>query len=296
MTHASLFSGGGGFDLAAEICGIENIFQVEIDDYCQSMLKKNFPNVPKFSDIKQFNGVSYHGTIDIISGGLPCQPFSVAGKRKGTTDDRFLWAEMYRIIQEIRPRWVIIENVQGLLTSEHGMVFESCLTDLESQGYETETFIIPAQAVNAPHLRNRVWIIANSGSRNGRSLCRQTANTGIKQKKINERGNVGNFDITENTSNSNGKRKLQSSRFISKKRKRISNRDSEKSRWDGNWIDTASKLCRVDDGLSNRLERIKMLGNGIVPQVAIQIFLAILFAEKSFFKQNQKDLSWQRRN
>jgi len=144
--------------------GWKNIFNCEIDPFCQKILKQHFPNAKQYYDIKKFNGKKYCGKIDIISGGFPCQPFSVAGKRKGSGDDRHLWPEMLRVIREIKPRFVVGENVGGLITWNEGMVFDEVLSDLENEGYEVQAFIIPACAVNAPHRRDRVWIIANNQS------------------------------------------------------------------------------------------------------------------------------------
>lgn len=162
MTHASLFSGIGGFDLAAEWCGMTNVFQVEIDQFCQKVLEKNFPNTKRYGDIKQFDGTEYRGTIDVLSGGFPCQPFSQAGKRAGTEDDRYLWPEMLRVIREIQPQWVVGENVAGLITWNNGLVFEQVCADLEAEGYEVQPLVIPACAVNAPHRRDRIWFVAHS--------------------------------------------------------------------------------------------------------------------------------------
>lgn len=134
FTHGSLFSGIGGFDLAAQWTGWENVFQCEIDNYCQKILTKNFPNVKRFGDIKEFDGTQYTNRIDILSGGFPCQPFSVAGQRKGKEDARHLWPEMFRVIKEIRPTWIVGENVTGII----GLALEQVLSDLESSGYNTE--------------------------------------------------------------------------------------------------------------------------------------------------------------
>lgn len=152
MTHASLFSGIGGFDYAATKVGWENVFQVEKDKWCQRLLAKRFPNADLYSDIKDFNGGKYRGKVDVISGGFPCQPFSVAGKQQGTEDDRYLWPEMLRVIQEVRPTWVVGENVTGIIT----MALDKVLSDLEAIGYSCQTFVIPACSVDAIHRRNRV--------------------------------------------------------------------------------------------------------------------------------------------
>lgn len=158
MRHGSLFSGIGGFDLAAQRCGWKNMFQVEIDSFCQRVLTKNFPGVHRHGNIKTFDACPYRGAIDVLSGGFPCQPYSVAGKRLGDKDDRALWHEMLRIVTEIRPRWIVAENVPGLIRME----IDNIISALESEDYACETFVIPACAVNAPHRRDRVWIVAHS--------------------------------------------------------------------------------------------------------------------------------------
>ena len=160
MKHGSLFSGVGGFDLAAEWMGWENIFQVEWDEYCQKVLAKNFPNVKRYGDIKEFKGES--GSVDILTGGFPCQPFSTAGKRKGESDDRYLWPEYIRVIREIKPAYVVGENVAGLASMEDGKTLEGIFLDLEGEGYEVESFIIPACSIGMWHRRNRLWIIAHT--------------------------------------------------------------------------------------------------------------------------------------
>ena len=133
MTHGSLFSGIGGFDLAAEWMGWENIFHCEISEFPRQILKYHFPNSICYEDIKKTDFTKHRGEIDIISGGFPCQPYSQAGKRKGKEDDRHLWPEMLRVIREVQPRFVVGENVSGLLTWNNGMVFHEIITDLENE-------------------------------------------------------------------------------------------------------------------------------------------------------------------
>jgi DNA (cytosine-5)-methyltransferase 1 len=162
MKHGSLFSGIGGFDLAAEWMGWENIFHCEIAEFPRQILKYHFPNSICYEDIKKTDFTKHRGEIDIISGGFPCQPYSNAGKRRGKEDDRHLWPEMLRVIREVQPRFVVGENVSGLLTWNNGMVFHEIITDLENEGYETQAFFIPACATNAPHQRFRIWFIAHS--------------------------------------------------------------------------------------------------------------------------------------
>lgn len=173
LRHGSLFSGIGGFDLAAEWMGWENVFQVEIDPFCQKVLEKNFPNVTKYGDIKEFNGTKYRGAVDIISGGFPCQPFSSAGKRKGNKDDRHLWPEMLRVIGEVQPSYIVGENVYGLLNWSKGLVFEQVCADLENEGYQVQPVILPACAVDAPHRRDRIWFVAYSQGNHDRRAERE---------------------------------------------------------------------------------------------------------------------------
>ena len=169
MTHGSLFSGIGGFDLAAEWSGWENLFNCEWEEFPRKVLKHHFPNAKQYGDIKEFDATDYNGRIDILSGGFPCQPFSVAGKRKGSEDERHLWPEMLRVIRECKPRWVVGENVRGLVSWSDGLVLEACYSDLEALGYSVQSFIIPACATNAPHRRDRVWIVAYQSDNRPRS-------------------------------------------------------------------------------------------------------------------------------
>ena len=160
MKHGSLFSGLGGFDLAAEWMGWENIFHCEWMEFPRKVLDYHFPNADSHIDICKTDFKKYANKIDILTGGFPCQPFSMAGKRKGTNDERYLWGEMLRAIQEIEPTFVIAENVFGITNIDDGLVFEQVCLDLEAQGYEVQPFIIPAAAKNAPHRRDRVWFVA----------------------------------------------------------------------------------------------------------------------------------------
>jgi DNA (cytosine-5)-methyltransferase 1 len=247
FTHASLFSGIGGFDLAAEWMGWQNVFQCEIDPFCQKVLKYSFPQCDLFSDIKTSNFSKYHGTINVISGGFPCQPFSVAGKRKGASDNRYLWSEMLRVLHEVQPQWIVVENVCGLLTLQSGMVFERVCADMENAGYTVQSFVIPACAIGAPHRRDRIWIVAHADNER----------TGRLQNKSHTQGTHCGNELPE-------------------KQYTIPN-------WDN--FPTQSPVCNRDDGLSFELadiafskwrnESIKALGNAIVPQVAYQIFKAI---------------------
>ena len=162
MRHGSLFSGIGGFDLAAEWCGWENVFHCEWNTFGQKVLKHHFPKSISYNDITKTDFTIHRGDIDIISGGFPCQPYSSAGKRLGKEDERHLWPEMLRAIREIQPSWVVGENVRGLTNWNGGLVFDEVQSDLEAEGYEVLPFLLPACAVNAPHRRDRIWFIAYS--------------------------------------------------------------------------------------------------------------------------------------
>lgn len=161
MTHASLFSGIGGFDLAAEWAGWTNAFNCEIDSFCRKVLKYHFPDAEQYEDIKKSDFSKWRDRIDVLTGGFPCQPFSLAGKRKGTDDDRYLWPAMLGVIRTVRPRWVVGENVYGIVNWSDGLVFDTVCSDLEAAGYEVQPYIIPACGVGAPHRRDRVWFVAH---------------------------------------------------------------------------------------------------------------------------------------
>lgn len=212
-----------------------------------------------------------HKTLTILTGGFPCQPFSQAGRRKGTADDRYQWPNMFRVIQNVKPDWVIAENVRGLVTWNEGMVLEQVCVDLESEGYEVQPFIIPACAVNAPHRRERVWIIAN---------CANSRVKGLQKREINPDDAADTRCIG---------RKKRSSENIQPESKKPERQNSYYSGWERDWREVAASTCnaRMDDGLPRevdgisysfakwRNESIKAYGNAIVPQVAMEIFRAI---------------------
>jgi DNA (cytosine-5)-methyltransferase 1 len=183
MRHGSLFSGIGGFDLASEWMGWENVFHCEWNEFGQKVLKYYWPKAITYNDITKTDFSVHRGTIDILTGGFPCQPYSSAGKRLGKEDSRHLWPEMLRTIREIQPTYVVGENVRGLTNWNGGLVFDEVQADLEAEGYEVTPFLLPACAVNAPHRRDRIWFVAfNSKSiRNSkiREVCKGKDNESI---------------------------------------------------------------------------------------------------------------------
>ena len=195
LTHLSLFSGIGGMDLAAEWAGIETVGQCEWADYPTKVLEKHWPDIARWRDIRTLTGESFYEktgrrTVDIISGGFPCQPFSVAGKQRGKEDDRYLWPEMVRVIKELRPSWIVGENVTGIIR----MALPDILSELEACGYRTRVFHIPASGVGARHHRYRVAIVGYA-EHNGLSSAEITR--GAKEA-------AGEFEGTGESGNSNG--------------------------------------------------------------------------------------------
>ena len=180
MKHGSLFSGIGGFDLAAEWMGWENVFHCEIDEFPRKILNYYWPNSISYHDIKTTDFSVHRGQIDILTGGFPCQPYSAAGKRLGKEDDRHLWPFMLDAIRSIQPRWVVGENVRGLVNWSDGLVFEEVQVDLEAEGYEVQAFILPAAGIGAPHRRDRVWFVAYANHGDDRR------NTGKNERESGE--------------------------------------------------------------------------------------------------------------
>lgn len=304
MIHGSLFSGIGGFDLAAEWMGWENAFHCEWEEFPRKVLSYHFPNAKSYGDIKETDFTIWRGRIDILSGGFPCQPFSQAGKRKGTEDDRYLWHEMLRAIQEISPRWIVGENVRGLVNWNGGMVFDQVCSDLESEGYKVFPILIPAAAVNAPHRRDRIWFVAhkdteqngwgsNFGQKDPKEWRQRNTSAGD-----NERVRANDEEIRA-TPDTDSERLFRCGQDLSGTK----GERGEASEWRNNrqqagtgqknnrphekWknFPTQSPLCGGNDGLPRELdgitfpkwrnESIKAYGNAIVPQVAHEIFKII---------------------
>ncbi|MET7253444.1 DNA cytosine methyltransferase [Dyadobacter fermentans] len=267
MKHGSLFSGIGGFDLAAQWMGWTNVFHCEWNPFAQRILKHYWPNAKSFNDITTSDFTVFRGLIDILTGGFPCQPYSSAGKRLGKEDHRHLWPEMLRAVREIQPRWVIGENVSGLTNWNAGMVFEEVQADLESAGYEVTPFLLPACAVAADHRRDRIWFLSRLNTddcSNGRSRYKEF------EKELE--GLVDGISLHEPDALSRAG--IAAGSFLDRPEfNRLAEFPTESPVWVG------------DDGFPSRLdgiavsdwrfESIKGAGNAIAPQVAMQLFRAI---------------------
>jgi len=315
-----LFSGIGGFSLGLESTGyFETIAFVEKDKFCQQVLKKNFKDIPIESEVRDVKGDRY--AADIVCGGFPCQPFSVAGKRKGTDDDRYLWDETIRIVRECKPRWFIGENVEGIINIQEGVVLRQVCDDLEKEGFEVQCVVIPASGIGAWHQRKRVWILAYS-KHNGshRSKGNETIESSNQSKEwlfIRDDQDVSNTigklsdgcssttrvsttELERLDSNEKENRNEVRSKAERCSEQTISNTNEQRTQvqikgkhtsieMSGSssketWWQTQSSLCRVPDGVSyeldkHRTNRIKALGNSIVPLIARELGLAIIKAE-----------------
>jgi DNA (cytosine-5)-methyltransferase 1 len=341
MNFLSLFSGIGGFDLGLEAAGMKCIGQVEIDPFCQKVLAHYWPEVKQIGDIKNVRGDEF-GTVGLVCGGVPCQPASCAGKRKGSKDDRWLWPETFRIVRSIKPAWCLFENVRGITSLESGVVFDNLLSELESYGYEVQAFCIPACAVDAPHRRDRIWIVAHATSTRERRIERDfcEAECGSRKslfQRINRAGEdvahteqfrggwagrlqefgktKGKMEETSNqfkgtgnnVSNPDGtgfeeQRRTEPIQSTHDSIKYVSENVADtlhdgSYRTEGNAPEScgnepgngiSERVCvwlpepgvgRVANGVPNRVDRLRSLGNAVVPQI-VEIFgRAIMYSE-----------------
>ena len=280
MKHLDLFSGIGGFALAARWVGWETVGFCEIDPYCQKVLRKHWPDVPIHEDIRELDGQNYKGAVDIITGGFPCQDISLAGKGAGIDGERSgLWSELARLIGEIRPAYAVLENVSALL----GRGLERVAGDLAEIGYDSEWHCIPASAVGAPHRRDRIWIITYAGHAKSQGRKQNAQGSG---SRIKSRHQPTSFRAS--VADPIGMRELQPE-----------GREQDQWRWacdggdvqhpthytsisegirrresSGQWR-VEPDVGRVAHGVPARVDRLRGLGNAIVPQVAEVIFRAI---------------------
>jgi DNA (cytosine-5)-methyltransferase 1 len=235
VKHLDLFSGIGGFALGLQKVGFETVAFCDIEKYCQHLLKQKWNGIKIYSDVREITKEKFKAdgieSPEIITGGFPCQPFSVAGSRKGTDDNRHLWPEMFRIIKEFKPRWIIGENVRGIVSIQDGLVFETVCTDLESEGYEVQTFNIPAVGVGAPHKRERIWIVANSRcSIRGKQSSRNSESIGSRTFKKTERSTdtskiTGSSERAETMADTESKRTGENNERLRSRTSGISGRE-----------------------------------------------------------------------
>jgi DNA (cytosine-5)-methyltransferase 1 len=233
--HGSLFSGIGGFDLAAEWMGWENVFHCEWNEFGQKVLKYYWPEAKSFTDITKSDFTHYANKIDILTGGFPCQPYSTAGKRKGKDDERHLWPEMLRAIREISPRYVVGENVRGLTNWNGGLVFDEVCAELEALGYQVAPVIIPACGVNAPHRRERIWFVAYNNSVIRRKGRESKFGKQPRYRKSNESCYTKINGATTNTNGTEQRNNAGSD-----------NREAEEIRWE-NESDVSREFCSYGD-------------------------------------------------
>lgn len=285
-----LFSGIGGFSLGLERAGFQTVAFCEIEKYPRLVLEKHWPGVPIFEDVRLLDGKQFRGTVELICGGFPCQPFSVAGKRRGKEDNRHLWPEMLRLIREIKPAFVIGENVAGFIK----MALDDVLLDLESEGYTCQSFVIPACAVGAVHRRDRVWIIACRSGLSASDFSKKerkesgedVADTNLSgrwksNKKMAREASEQSDGVCfqpEQTDTNTGSRRLQ--RSTKEQVSGFSHIQGELVRRGetiGILLDTSeSAILGVCDGFPGRVDRVKALGNAVVPQIPELIGKAII--------------------
>jgi DNA (cytosine-5)-methyltransferase 1 len=290
MRHGSLFSGIGGFDLAAQWMGWENVFHCEWNEFGQKVLNHYWPKAIQYHDITKTDFTIHRGQIDILTGGFPCQPYSAAGKRLGKEDDRHLWPEMLRAIREIQPTWVVGENVLGLVNWNGGLVFHEVQADLEAEGYQVQPYVLPAVSVNAPHRRDRVWFVAYSNNARANKSMRDNGNTKKEnnrwqgQSQLESWANDVNGDASNTKSMGRGRRWCETCQQLedniresrsegfgdcrtspdtSSPRGRENNGqrkpgfyDQKSTRNDWSNFPTQSPICTRDDGFSSRLDGI----------------------------------------
>ena len=316
MKVLDLFSGIGGFSLGLEWAGMSTVAMCEKDPYCRKILAKHWPDLTIHEDIRNLDGKKYRNSIDLVAGGFPCQPFSVAGKRKGSDDDRHLWPEMRRVIQEAKPRWVIGENVFGFIN----MALDDVQADLEREHYEVRKFVLPAVAVDAKHRRDRIFLVAYSNSpavwnlperqaqgRDNLQASRQaiTPHDGPSQSMANSYSE--GLEIGQDLRENHEQELSPSERSGSERREDVANshgtrgeaglsgqepwqegnsgeldHQGHQQSWRKGSREWPAEPCvgRVADGVPNRVDRIKGLGNAVVPQLIQAIGELVIEADR----------------
>ena len=277
MRFGSLFSGIGGLDLGLEMAGMECSWMVEVDKFGSQILKHHWPSAEIYGDIYTIDGKELE-SVDLICGGFPCQPVSQAGKRAGTADERWLWGEFARIIRQVKPRWVVAENVTGLLSANAGRAFAEVLRDLAESGYDAVWDVFPAGGpggVGAPHRRERIFIIAKLADTDSISRRRSSKQRRITKRKFQQSKQKGSKKgrQVERCGKLCGKENVADTDSTQRKRNSSTVRISEKHTdiSSSSWWKSEPDVGRVAHGVPNRVDRLKALGNAVVPQVAKQI-------------------------
>jgi DNA (cytosine-5)-methyltransferase 1 len=298
MRVLDLFSGIGGFSLGLERAGMTTVAFCENDPFCRSVLAKHWPDLPIHSDIRNLDGYQYTGSVELVCGGFPCQPFSVAGKRGGASDDRALWPEMFRVIREVQPAWVVGENVPGIIEME----LDSVLSDLAGEGYSCQTFVIPACALDAPHRRDRVWVVAHTGGKGESDAAldeREMASELVADayprqrngadERVRARRNATDA-CGENVADASGSRSqgIEEKRIDGEVWAKPDNKQPDRFGGSSFWLCDPARAAiwepepgvgRMADGIPARVDRLRALGNAVVPQLVEEIGQLILACE-----------------
>lgn len=310
LTHASVFSGIGGAELAASWMGWKNLFHCEIQQFPRQVLDYWFPNSESYEDITKTTFTKWKGKVDVLTGGFPCQPFSYAGSRRGAEDDRYLWPEMLRAIREIQPTWVVAENVVDITTmvqpssvtemgrsdflfeesvvcrEEYRYILDAICEDIEREGYEVQPLVIPACATGAPHRRNRIWIVAHRTD-TGLETLQQEGQDGVSAPAPPPYAYSCGGDQVHHQAQSQEPDGNGTDSPCHERQAAITEESSRGNRGFTGFPSVQPTICRGDDGLPFdvddlaisegkwRKESIKAYGNAWVPQVALEIFKAI---------------------
>ena len=285
IRHFDVCSGIGGFALGFRWAALsEPVAFCEIDPYCQKVLAKNFPNIPIFNDVKELVNDRPESTRtipdhDILTSGYPCQPFSVAGQRRGEEDERNIWRFVFEIVKRKHPTWCVFENVYGHIA----MGLDQVLHDMESEGYTTQTFVVPACGLNAPHKRDRLWLVCNladTKSEGLQGLDKRSSTISTERDEVTDIGTKGSRDKNVANSKCMGRESRTSVREELAREEshgKFNNRSTNGSAQERarSWWDVEPNVGRVAYGIPSRVDRLRGLGNAIVPQIAMQIGLSI---------------------
>lgn len=286
-THIDLFSGIGGFAIAARWTGFRTVAFCECEPYAQRVLRKHWPDVPIHADVRTFPGERYAGAT-LLTGGFPCQPFSLAGKRAGSGDDRFLWPAMVAVVEAVRPAWIIGENVPGIVSME----LDRCAADLEAQGYAVWPVIVPACAVGAFHRRDRVWIVAH------REKPGMEGPNATRPARADGRASEWGCDVADTAQREDDRRNGRCLEETPRQGASVhaavdagrqdvpdTGRGRGQGPWrvergepDAAWWEPEPNVGRVATGIPARVDRLRGLGNAIVPQVAAELMRMICTA------------------